>query len=114
MKRRAPLRSRGRRAEREAEAAQKFALAVLRRPHCERCRIINPWGMRRFERKFHPHHLVSRARGAGWKYLHNPDVNGSKLCMRCHREVHDHVGCWKPWILTLPEGEARAKEMGYE
>jgi len=57
----------------------------------------------------HAHHVVERSVGAGWKHLHDPDINGASLCPICHGEIHDHrAKDWERWLLSLASGELRA------
>ncbi|MCP3916160.1 MAG: hypothetical protein GY711_11440 [bacterium] len=64
--------------------------------------------------QLHAHHVVERSIGVGWKYLHDPDVNGAALCPICHGNVHDHtVEDWHRWIRPLRWGEDRAEPFSF-
>lgn len=86
MKRHTPLKPRGRRAEREAEALDRFRAEVLGRGKCERCGS---------KLNLDAHHVRSRARGGD----HDPD-NGMACCRRCHDAIHRHLTPdWKDWLI---------------
>lgn len=92
IRRGGPLRKRGARAEREAEALDRFRDAVLARAgdQCERCAAREPWV------RIHAHHKLPRARGG----THDP-ANGAALCATCHAAVHDMSALdWRRWTVT--------------
>jgi hypothetical protein len=60
---------------------------------CERC---NARGVH-----CEKHHLILRSTGG----LDGPI---GYVCMQCHREIHDHVGDWRDWILRPGETKERA------
>lgn len=97
LKRGKGLKAKGARASREADALEAGRRAALERAgwRCERCGE----GMV----PLHVHHVVSRARGAGWEGLHKPD-NLRVLCGRCHDAVHSDPAGNPEWIKSRPEG----------
>lgn len=83
---RSKLKSKGKRAEREAEALALFREAVLARGACERCGS---------PRMLTSHHRLKRSQGGS----HDPEENGICCCMKCHRLIEDHA-CedWRDWV----------------
>lgn len=69
-------------AMRDKAAVVAFREAVLNRAAgaCERCLCAVKAGLE-------AHHLVRRARCAGWPERHNPEINGSAVCWACHRSL---------------------------
>lgn len=100
LRRSTPLAQVGARAEREAIAIARFRRGVLARcrGYCERCGC--------YDARLEAHHIVPRSRGAGWKHLHHPEVNGAGLCSGergCHQLVHLHeVSDWARWLRRAP------------
>lgn len=80
------IRKVGKRAERDQAKVRAFREALARRSpvHCEHCgRMERP-------RRLDGHHIVGRARGVGWPALHDPEVNGLRVCRwPCHMWLTD-------------------------
>lgn len=99
LKRGRGLSKRGARAKRDDAALQAFREAVLERAggRCELCGL-------RVRQALHAHHVVSRARGAGWPGLHDPN-NGKALCGACHHRVHSAPDHFPEFIKSPPRGQ---------
>jgi hypothetical protein len=69
----------GARAKRAAPDLKAFREALLSRAGkvCERCSCPS-------RDPLEGHHLVNRARAAGWPGLHDPVLNGALVCRSCH------------------------------
>lgn len=79
--RRTKLKAVGARALRELPKIRAFrdALLLRSRGRCERCGMVPPF--------VEAHHVVNRARVAGWPGMHDPDLNGLALCQTCHSRL---------------------------
>ena len=87
MKRRQPLKAKGRRAAREVDALYAFRDEVRSRVWCERCA---EHGEQVYGQD--AHHMRRNPR------KHDAAL-GAFLCSPCHRAIHDHtVDDWQRWF----------------
>ncbi len=96
LKRLKQLRRSGFKAKRKGEEKLERSKKLVWRRDDGKCRICKG--------TFHlqVHHIVPRARGIGWKGLHEP-ANLVLLCCVCHQGVHDaSLPGWEEWLRRRP------------
>jgi hypothetical protein len=77
----------------------KKTIAYVYKRACNRCEHC--FSKKRLE----VHHIVTRGRGRGWRYLNNA-VNLALLCNVCHRIVHDKAEeDYQKWLMSVPPND---------
>lgn len=90
LRRTSKLRRVGARFERDEGAIGAFrrALAARSPDRCERCGRNQKqlWAspLHSGRNWFEAHHIVGRGRAQGWLGLHDPEINGLRVCCMCH------------------------------
>lgn len=96
------LAERGARSRRDEPALKLFREAIYKRCGCNALRV-GVCENCRTRAVIDPHHLVGRARAPGWRFLHDPAINGLGCCTDCHRDFTAY-----PHLAGKPFGKAWA------